>query len=90
MLFDQIRAVSPRNLFDVLTETAVVIQGTADKDTSGGRLTHNEVIKTEDLCLNAFKETSAGERENVFEKLKAINNAISTDPKDKQNLGNVE
>lgn len=56
---------------DVLT-FLIVIQGTADADV-GGKLTHDEVVKTLDFCLNAFKETSPEERQKVLDKVAAIN-----------------
>ncbi|KAI9659491.1 MAG: hypothetical protein M1821_001749 [Bathelium mastoideum] len=49
-----------------------IIQGVADADVGGG-LTQNEVVKTVDFCLNAFKETSPEERQKVFEKMQALN-----------------
>ena len=39
----------------------------------GGKLTQDEVVKTVNFCLNAFKETSPEERQKVLEKVAAIN-----------------
>ncbi|MCJ1434801.1 hypothetical protein MMC27_004171 [Xylographa pallens] len=57
-----------------------IIQGTADADV-GGKLTHEEVVKTVDFCLNAFKETSPEERQRVFDKVAAINGTTGSDSK---------
>lgn len=48
-----------------------IIQGTADADVSG-KLTHEEVIKTVDFCLEAYKETSPEERKAVLDKVATI------------------
>lgn len=48
-----------------------VIQGTADADVSG-KLTHEEVVKTVDFCLEAYKETSPEERQAVLDKVATI------------------
>lgn len=69
-----------------LTDFYVVIQGKADTNESGGRLTHEEVIKTVDFCLNAFKETSSEDRKKVLDKVAAINGTASSGPDDKENL----
>lgn len=62
-----------------------IIQGTADADV-GGKLTHDEVVKTVDFCLNAFKETSPEERKKVLDKVAAINGTASIAPDAKQDL----
>lgn len=63
----------------------VVVEGTADADV-GGKLTHEEVVRTVDFCLHAFKETSLEERQKVLEKVVAINGDSSTVPDDRANL----
>ena len=62
----------------------LVIQGTADADV-GGNLTHAEVVKTVDFCLNAFKEVSVADRQKVLDKMAAINGTATAQP-DKQDL----
>ena len=57
-----------------------VIQGTADADV-GGKLTQDEVVKTVDFCLNAFKETSPEERQRVLDKVAALNGVTGSDAK---------
>lgn len=52
----------------------------------GGKLTHGEVVKTLDFCLNAFKETSPEERKKVLDKVAAINGTTSSGPDAKQDL----
>lgn len=63
----------------------IVIQGTADADV-GGKLTHDEVVKTVDFCLNAFKETSPEERQKVLDKVAAINGTDKVGVVEKENL----
>ena len=63
----------------------VVIQGTADADV-GGKLTHDEVVKTVDFCMLAFKETSPEERQKVLDKVASINGASLAISDDKANL----
>ena len=63
----------------------IVIQGTADADV-GGKLTHDEVVKTVDFCLNAFKETSPEERQKVLDKVAAINGTATVGAGEKQDL----
>ncbi|KAI4155711.1 MAG: hypothetical protein LQ340_000800 [Diploschistes diacapsis] len=62
-----------------------IIQGTADADV-GGKLTHGEVVKTLDFCLNAFKETTPAERQLVLDKIAALNNSSSATPDAKESL----
>ncbi|MCJ1430339.1 hypothetical protein MMC29_008257 [Sticta canariensis] len=62
-----------------------IIQGTADADV-GGKLTHDEVVKTLDFCLNAFKETSPEERQKVLDKVAALNGTASIGTDAKQDL----
>lgn len=50
---------------------SIVIQGTADADVSG-KLTHEQVIKTVDFCLEAYKETSPEQRKAVLDKVATI------------------
>ncbi|MCJ1285679.1 hypothetical protein MMC26_005020 [Xylographa opegraphella] len=57
-----------------------IIQGTADADV-GGKLTQDEVVKTVDFCLNAFKETSPEERQRVLDKVAALNGTTGSDAK---------
>lgn len=52
----------------------------------GGKLTHDEVVKTVDFCLNAFKETSPEERKKVLDKVAAINGTDSMGSDGKQDL----
>lgn len=52
----------------------------------GGKLTHDEVVKTVDFCLNAFKETSPEERQKVLDKVAAINGTITAGVGEKQDL----
>ena len=53
----------------------------------GGKLTHAEVVKTVDFCLNAFKETTPEERKKVLDKVAAINGTTaSVNPDSKENL----
>lgn len=63
----------------------VVIQGTADADVVG-KLNHDEIVKTVDFCLNAFKETSPEERKKVLDKVAAMNGTASSDLAAKQDL----
>lgn len=46
----------------------------------GGKLTHDEVVKTVDFCLNAFKETSPEERKKVLDKVAAIDGTVASNP----------
>ncbi|KAL2045917.1 hypothetical protein ABVK25_011938 [Lepraria finkii] len=48
-----------------------IIQGTADADVSG-KLTHEQVVKTVDFCLEAYKETSPEQRKAVLDKVATI------------------
>ena len=57
--------------FGVYLTIYTVIQGTADADVSG-KLTHDEVVKTVDFCLEAYKETSPEERKAVLDKVATI------------------
>lgn len=50
----------------------------------GGKLTHDEVVRTVDFCLNAFKETSPEERQKVLDKMAAINGTAAINPAAKQ------
>lgn len=52
----------------------------------GGKLTHDEVVKTVDFCLNAFKETTPEERQKVLDKVAAINGTASINPDAKEEL----
>ena len=63
----------------------LVIQGTADADV-GGKLTHEEVVKTVDFCLNAFKETTPEQRKKVLDKVAAMNGVTSMGEDNKQDL----
>jgi len=86
--FDAFRpstALLLRTRFGNFTYLLVVIQGTADADV-GGKLTHDEVAKTVDFCLNAFKETSPEERKKVLDKVATINGTASIGPDAKQDL----
>lgn len=86
--FDAFRpsmALLLRTRFGRFTYLVVVIQGTADADV-GGKLTHDEVAKTVDFCLNAFKETSPEERKKVLDKVATINGTTSIHPEAKQDL----
>ena len=55
----------------------------------GGKLTHDEVVKTMDFCLNAFKKTSPEERQKVLDKMAAMNGTGSTGADPKQDLGKL-
>lgn len=68
-----------------MTDVSLVIQGIADADVGGG-LTQNEVVKTVDFCLNAFKDTSPEERQKVLDKLQTINGTASIHPDSKEDL----
>lgn len=57
--------------FGIYLTICTVIQGTADADVSG-KLTHDEVVKTVDFCLEAYKETSPEERKAVLDKVATI------------------
>lgn len=46
----------------------------------GGKLTHDEVVKTVDFCLNAFKETSPEERKKVLDKVAAMDGTVASNP----------
>ena len=86
--FDAFRpstALLLRTRFKRFAYLFAVIQGTADADV-GGKLTHDEVVKTVNFCLHAFKDTSPEERQKVLEKVAAINGASSTISDDKANL----
>lgn len=63
----------------------VVIQGTADADV-GGKLTHEEVVKTVDFCLHAYKETSPEERQAVLDKVAKLNGSKASVLDEKANL----
>lgn len=63
----------------------IVIQGTADADV-GGKLTQDEVVKTVNFCLNAFKETSPEERQKVLDKVAAINGTATVGAGENQAL----
>ena len=76
------------NLYDSFTYLFVVIQGHADADV-GGKLTHTEVVKTMDFCLNAFKPTTPEERKKVLDKLAAINGTGTAGTDSKQELENL-
>lgn len=52
----------------------------------GGKLTQDEVIKTVDFCLNAFKETSPEDRQKVLDKVAALNGTDSTGQEPKEAL----
>lgn len=79
------KAFSLQRICRRLTHTFLVIQGTADADV-GGKLTHGEVVKTLDFCLNAFKETTPAERQLVLDKIAALNNSSSATPDAKESL----
>ena len=74
-----------QNLRGNLADFVAVIQGTADADV-GGKLTHEEVVKTVDFCLNAFKETTPEERKKVLDKLASINGVTSVGDDSKESL----
>ncbi len=79
--FDAFRpstALLLRTRFRKFTYLFLVIQGTADADV-GGKLTQDEVVKTVDFCLLAFKDTSPEERQKVLDKVAAINGTVSDD-----------
>lgn len=74
--FDAFRPSMPHFLSNYrlkspLTIYIIVIQGTADADVSG-KLTHEQVVKTVDFCLEAYKETSPEERKAVLDKVATI------------------
>lgn len=52
----------------------------------GGKLTHEEVVKTVDFCLEAFKETTPEERKKVLDKVVAMNGVTSMGVDSKQDL----
>lgn len=86
---DRVCLFLPSSLREVFWEdfltSIIVIQGTADADV-GGKLTHDEVVKTVDFCLNAFKETSPEERQKVLDKVAAINGTDTVGVVEKQDL----
>ena len=52
-----------------------------------GRLTHEEVVKTVDFCLEAYKETTPEQRQAVLDKVATINSDNKTGTiDDKANL----
>ena len=68
-----------------LTDFVIVIQGAADADV-GGKLTHEEVVRTVGFCLNAFKETTPEERKKVLDKVAAMNGVTAMGSDSKQEM----
>lgn len=61
----------PQSFLETHLTIHPVIQGTADADVSG-KLTHEQVVKTVDFCLEAYKETTPEARAAVLSKVATI------------------